>query len=87
MPAMSRCAQGYPSEKRCRNLAAVMALAARSGYGLFCRLLPERWAVLPAVLLAAVVYVVLALAIGAVTRQDLQTLPKGEKLADRLHLR
>ena len=30
---------------------------------------------------------VLALAIGAVTRQDLQTLPKGEKLADRLHLR
>lgn len=49
-------------------LTAVMALAARSGYGLFCRLLPERWAVLPAVLLAAVVYVVLALAIGAVTR-------------------
>lgn len=68
-------------------LTAVMALAARSGYGLFYRLLPERWAVLPAVLLAAVVYVVLALAIGAVTRQDLQTLPKGEKLADRLHLR
>ena len=68
-------------------LTAVMALAARSGYGLFCRLLPERWAVLPAVLLAAVVYVVLALAIGAVTRQDLQTLPRGEKLADRLHLR
>ena len=68
-------------------LTAVMALAARSGYGLFCRLLPESWAVLPAVLLAAVVYVVLALAIGAVTRQDLQTLPKGEKLADRLHLR
>mgnify|MGYP000896721516 CR=1 FL=1 len=68
-------------------LTAVMALAARSGYGVFCRLLPESWAVLPAVLLAAVVYVVLALAIGAVTRQDLQTLPKGEKLADRLHLR
>ena len=68
-------------------LTAVMALAARSGYGLFCHLLPERWAVLPAVLLAAVVYVVLALAIGAVTRQDLQTLPKGEKLADRLDLR
>ena len=31
--------------------------------------------------------IALALAIGAVTRQDLQTLPKGEKLADRLHLR
>ena len=29
----------------------------------------------------------LVLAIGAVTRQDLQTLPRGEKLADRLHLR
>ena len=68
-------------------LTAVMALAARSGYGLFCRLLSERWAVLPAVLLAAAVYAVLALAIGAVTRQDLQALPKGEKLADRLHLR
>ena len=37
--------------------------------------------------LDAVLVVVLALAIGAVTRQDLQTLPKGEKLADRLHLR
>ena len=36
---------------------------------------------------AFICLLVLALAIGAVTRQDLQTLPKGEKLADRLHLR
>ena len=68
-------------------LTAVMALAARSGYGLFCRVLSERWAVLPAVLAAAAVYVVLALATGTVTRQDIVALPKGEKLADRLHLR
>ena len=68
-------------------VTAVMALAARSGYGLFCRVLPERWAVLPAIAVAAAVYVILALAVGAVTRTDVVTLPKGEKIADFLHLR
>ena len=68
-------------------VTAVMALAARSGYGLFCRVLPERWAVLPAIAVAAAVYVILALATGAVTRTDVVTLPKGEKIADFLHLR
>ena len=68
-------------------VTAVMALAARSGYGLFCRVLPERWAVLPAIAVAAAVYAILALAVGAVTRTDVVTLPKGEKIADFLHLR
>ena len=68
-------------------VTAVMALAARSGYGLFCRVLPERWAVLPAIAVAAAVYGILALAVGAVTRTDVVTLPKGEKIADFLHLR
>ena len=68
-------------------VTAVMALAARSGYGLFCRVLPERWAVLPAIAVAAAVYGILALATGAVTRRDVVTLPRGEKIADFLHLR
>ena len=68
-------------------VTAVMALAARGGYGLCCRVMPERLAVLPAVLAAAAVYAVLILAVGAVTRQDAAMLPKGERLAEKLHLR
>ena len=68
-------------------LTAVMALAARSSYGLLVRCLPERWAVLPAILIAAAVYILLALATGTVTRQELLTLPKGEKIAQILGLR
>lgn len=41
---------------------------------------------LPAILIAAVVYGVLALALGAVTRADVIGLPKGEKIAEILHL-
>ena len=67
-------------------LTAVMALAARSGYGLFSRWMGLRWAAVPAVLCAAAVYVLLALAAGAVTRQDILALPKGEKLAKWLRL-
>ena len=68
-------------------ITAVMALAARSSYGVLVRCLPERWAVLPAILIAAVVYGILALALGAVTRADVIGLPKGEKIAEILHLR
>lgn len=35
----------------------------------------------------ALVYGVLAVALGAVRREDLLALPKGEKIADKLHLR
>ena len=50
-------------------------------------MLPERWAVLPAILIAAAVYVLLVLATGTVTRQELLALPKGEKIAQILRLR
>ena len=63
-----------------------MALAARSSYDLLARVLPARWAVLPAIAAAAVVYCVLVLALGAVTRADVAGLPKGEKIARILRL-
>ena len=40
-----------------------------------------------AIALAAVVYAMAVLALGAVRREDLIALPKGEKLADLLHIR
>ena len=64
-----------------------MALAARSSYELLAHVLPVRWAVLPAIAAAAVVYGVLVLALGAVTRADVIGLPKGDKIAGFLHLR
>lgn len=67
-------------------ITAVMALAARSGYTLLLHVLPQRWAVVPAILLAAAVYVILALATGTVTRQDVLNLPKGGKIAQFLRL-
>ena len=75
------------TRKNALLLTAVMALAARGGYGLCCRFMDARWAVLPAVALAAAVYILLALATGAVTRQELLALPKGEKIAQILGLR
>ena len=41
---------------------------------------------MPAIAVAVVVYGVLVLALGAVTRQDVLDLPKGEKIARMLHL-
>ena len=65
----------------------VMAAAARASYGLLCRFLAPRPAVLPAVLIGAAVYAALALALGALRREDLLALPAGEKIADFLRLR
>ena len=88
--AIARCVPERPSYLRLFArpvlITAVMALAARSSYGLLARSLPERWAVLPAIAVAVVVYGVLVLALGAVTRQDVLDLPKGEKIARMLHL-
>ena len=44
-------------------------------------------AALAAILLAVIVYGVLALALRMVTREDLALLPKGEKIAKILHIR
>ena len=89
--AIARCVPERPAYLRLFAkpllITAVMAIAARSSYGVLVRCLPERWAVLPAILIAVVVYGVLALALGAVTRADVIGLPKGEKIAEILHLR
>lgn len=89
--AIARCVPERPGYiglfARPLLLTAVMALAARSSYGLLAQVLPERWAVLPAILIAAAVYVLLVLATGTVTRQELLALPKGEKIAQILRLR
>ncbi|MDO4810335.1 MAG: polysaccharide biosynthesis protein [Eubacteriales bacterium] len=61
--------------------AAVMGIAARCSYNLLCRVVSGRFAVLIAVMLAIVTYAVLAVALGAVTREDIAGLPKSEKWA------
>jgi len=68
-------------------MTAVMAVTARALYGLLSRAAGNGVAVLGAIALAALVYGVLAVALGAVRREDLLALPKGEKIADKLHLR
>lgn len=68
-------------------ITAVMAVAARAGYGLLGRYLPDGAAALCAITLAAAVYGVLSAALGAVRREDLESLPNGGKIADRLRLR
>ena len=89
--AIARCVPERPSYFRLFGrpllITAVMALAARSSYELLAHVLPVRWAVLPAIAAAAVVYGVLVLALGAVTRADVIGLPKGDKIAGFLHLR
>ena len=67
---------------------ACMAVVARGSWSLLDRLTDgSRLAVPAAVLLAAAVYGAAVLALGAVRRQDLVALPKGEKIADFLRIR
>ena len=67
---------------------ACMAVVARGSWSLLDRLTDgSRLAVPAAVLLAAAVYGAAVLALGAVRRQDLLALPKGEKIADFLRIR
>lgn len=66
---------------------AVMALAARSAYGVLAAHVSQNLAAVAAIAAAAAVYVILALALGAVTADDLRHFKKGEKWAQRLHLR
>ena len=42
---------------------------------------------LAAILAAVVVYAVLVVAMKAVTREDMQLVPKGEKIANLLHMK
>ena len=49
--------------------------------------LPDKLITLACIGVAVAVYAVLLLALGAVERDDVLLLPKGEKIADILHLK
>ena len=67
--------------------ALAMAAAARAVFGLLTRSMSVRPACLISVAAGAVIYAVLVLAAGIVRRSDLTALPKGEKIADILHIK
>ena len=54
---------------------------------LLTRFMSEKFAVIPVILLAILVYLVAAVFTKAITREEIVQLPKGEKLADKLHLK
>ncbi|MBQ7485273.1 MAG: polysaccharide biosynthesis protein [Oscillospiraceae bacterium] len=66
--------------------AAVSVVAGRAAYGLLTLALGTGGASCGALLIAGAVYLILALALGAVRRQDVLSLPHGEKMANFLHL-
>lgn len=66
--------------------SVIMGFAANAAYGLL-QSLGNVAAVLSAILFAVAVYVLLVLALRVITREDLLMLPKGEKIADLLHLK
>lgn len=61
--------------------AAAMGIAARSIYNVLQPAISGRVTVLIAVMAAVIVYAVFAVALGAVRREDVAGLPKGEKIA------
>ena len=61
--------------------AVVMGIGARCIYNTLSLAMPGRIAVIITVLLSVVIYAVLAVALGAVRREDVAGLPKGEKIA------
>lgn len=89
--AVHRCTEGQVDFFRCLWRPVVctlaMALLARASFGLLAGCLSRNAALLAAIALAAAVYVLLALALGAVTADDLRHLRNGEKWARKLHLR
>ena len=66
--------------------ALVTGAASRASFGLLGTVLSPRPAALAALAIAAAVYAVLVLTMGILRREDLLTLPKGEKIADFLHI-
>lgn len=67
--------------------ALIMGAGAWASYGLITRVYDGRAAVLPAIVIAAAIYVALILALGAVRREDVLMLPKGRKIVKLLHIR
>ncbi len=66
--------------------ALVMGAAAWGVHGLLLAPLGNRLATLLAIVIACAVYLVLVLALRAITREDLSLMPKGDKLARLLHM-
>ena len=91
MIAVHRCTRGQVDFFRClwrpALCTAVMALAARSAFTLLGRYVSQNLAVGAAIAAAAAVYAVMALALGAVTADDLSHFKNGQKWAKRLGLR
>ncbi|MGE4483860.1 MAG: oligosaccharide flippase family protein [Oscillospiraceae bacterium] len=75
---------------------AVMGVAAASIYGIIFKVCPPSFtgsrlgllaALLASILAGVVIYGILIIALRAVTRADMKLIPKGERLADLLHIR
>ena len=65
----------------------IMAAAAWAANGLLTRFVGAKIAVLGAIAVAVIVYFVCVILLHAVTRDDLEMLPKGRKIADLLHIK
>ena len=91
MIAVCRCTRGRVDFFRClwrpALCAAVMALASRPCFTLLSAHISQNLATLVTIAAAALVYTVLALALGAVTAEDLRHLKISEKWVHRLGLR
>lgn len=68
--------------------AALMGAAAWGSHGVLTNFLGlgNRLATMGAIVIAAVVYVILVLALRVITKEDLSLMPKGEKIAKMLHI-
>ena len=66
--------------------AAVMGVASWAFFGLFSRFIDPRLGVVLTIVAAGICYVILALFLKAITREDMLLLPHGEKIANILKL-
>ena len=67
--------------------SVIMGAVSYPVYLLLTRFMSEKFAIIPVILLAILVYLVAAVFTKAITREEIVQLPKGEKLADKLHLK
>ena len=63
--------------------SVIMGAVSYPVYLLLTRFMSEKFAVIPVILLAILVYLVAAVFTKAITREEIVQLPKGEKLADK----
>ncbi len=93
---MCRCLPEKPSLARIMGRplisSAAMGLSAWAVYGLCSRFLPAGYiynalGMLAAIGVAVVVYLIMVVALRAITYEDMKLIPKGEKLARILHIR